>query len=146
MNLATLVIVGASSLFGGPCDSGDNDISAFGLNTRQPIIALPRRDTAGKPFLVTMPNRRQVVAIHGDYGPAGWTGIKIDVGWLTARATGYSICAGSYPTGATVRIKLLTGERAVCEAVDRTRTKADDRRWRGCRWQESARAVPVPRR
>lgn len=61
-----------------------------GLSNDTPGIAINDRGTMGDYYLLTDPNGRSVVVRNFDMGPAGYTGVAIDVNAAAASALGYS--------------------------------------------------------
>jgi hypothetical protein len=98
---ARIVITGASSWYGGPCDSQDNNRTASGIPNTVPGFAtrwVPFRMW----FLVTGPNGRRALAMSLERGPASWTGRAIDLNYTLAARLGYRApggCVQGYPNG-----------------------------------------------
>lgn len=128
-----LSLTGASSWYGGPCDSGDNNIPRWmpGDRNRTPGIALRRYDTPRKYFLLTLlRTKRKIVVRHTDYGPHGSTGKLVDINYTAVQGLGFSGCRDDYPTWAKVRITELDSKRRIRYWIKHTKTKIDDRRLR----------------
>lgn len=97
---------GKTSWYGGPHDSGDNNIPSLpGATNKNPGIAVYSRKTLGGWWRVVFPNGRSLVVQQTDLGPAPWTGKKVDVNYTALRRAGYT--EGNYPTGASVEYHWL---------------------------------------
>ncbi len=91
-----MFLSGASSWYGGPRDSQDNDRPALaGASNREPGIAVYNRGTLGGYWRVKFPNGRSLTVRQTDIGPAPWTGKKVDVNYTAVKAAGYT--EGNYP-------------------------------------------------
>ena len=80
-------VSGRASWYGGKNDSQDNNRPASGIpNEDAPAIALLRPKTLGAIYRVTdRETGESYLAIHGDVGPASWTGMAVDVNPLLAK-------------------------------------------------------------
>jgi hypothetical protein len=132
---AAFTISGPSSWYGGPCDSGDNNIPKYAPSdyNRTPGIAMRTSHTVRRTFLLRGSNNRLVVVWHSDYGPALFTGKLVDVNYTAVMGLGYpGPCAWSYPTPSTVWLRPLDRRGASWWAY-KTRTTLDDK-WIVRRW------------
>lgn len=105
------VVHGYSSWFSGPCDGADSGSTGSGIPARIPGIALPETRTYGRWFLVVDESSgARALAVHSDYGPAGFTGRVIDLTYsLVARFKVYGggPCFGNYPNGIVTATKIV---------------------------------------
>jgi hypothetical protein len=97
-----IVINGASSWYGGPCDSQDNNRTASGIPNTVPGFAT-RTVPFRLWFVVTGPNGKRAIAQSIERGPAAWTRRVIDLNYTLAERLGYRAprgCVRGYPNGA----------------------------------------------
>lgn len=85
-------------------DSGDNGLTASGIHGAVPGIALLSKKTLGHWFEVEL-NGKTYRVRQTDYGPARWTGRKIDVNAALADLAGYS--PRNFPTDSVVKWRYL---------------------------------------
>lgn len=105
-------------------DPADNGIQASGLSSKYPSIALLRRDTFKDYFLLvdTKTNRAAIVQ-HGDYGPSGFTGKKIDINPAAAAKLGLTATDAKFPTGRVFKAYHLSKDKMA--ALKRAQRIAD---------------------
>lgn len=107
-----LVVKGRVSTFGPPTEGWMP--TASGISVRKPGIALYRSGTMGRFFCVRI-GRHQAILRQTDFGPAPWTGRKIDVTGAGSRRLG--INPHRFPTDRWGRARLLPRHRSAwrCE-------------------------------
>ncbi len=94
-------------------DPGDMDksgkplVTASGVPSSTPGIALPDKSTLGKPFEVTTPDGRTFQTTQIDVGPAAHTGRGIDISAGLATKMGYT--PGNFPTDNSFKVRPLEG-------------------------------------
>lgn len=122
-------IVSKGSWYGGPCDSGDNNLPASGIPNTVPGIAMRSQKTMRRYFLLTMKHTgRRVVVRHTDWGPASWTGRSVDVNYTAAKGLGYKApggCVQNFPTDSLVKVTSLT-RKAARRWAKKTKTTIDN--------------------
>ncbi len=101
---AAVTHAGGSSWFGGPCDAEDNDQPASGIPNTVPAIAVYDPSTLGRHYLVTAPNGRKAIMVHGDLGPSPDVHRAVDFNYSAAAYFGYALdgsgCVTGFPTDA----------------------------------------------
>ena len=93
---------GKVSVFGPPTEPGG--ATASGVSSGEPGIALLQHRTLGKRYRVTVGGHSAILK-HTDYGPAAWTGRKIDITGAGAQKMGIS--PGAFPTDSMGTAQLL---------------------------------------
>src|SRR5205809_5360519 len=103
--MASTVLQGRVSWFGGPHDPEDSGHTASGGTTAEPGIAVYNHKTLGGYWRVTAPNGKTAVLKQTDIGPAPWTKRLVDVTYSALPHLGYN--ERSFPTDSQVRAEYL---------------------------------------
>lgn len=107
-----LTFAGGSSWYGGPADSGDNNITASGIPNSVPGFA-SRFVPFGWWFLVTAQNGHRALGESVDRGPASFTGRIIDLDYTLVGRLGYGPGPYyfNYDNGHVTATRILPGAR-----------------------------------